>query len=196
MMVRRPREGNAMAFESDVVVREIDDNTWELVEPLRYVGNTDRFVVPKGFRTDFASVPRVFVWLIPKYGRYTKAAILHDHLCDEARANRFDRDDADGLFRRAMRELEVSFLRRWLMWGAVSLATQWIKLRRRHRVSPARIGQLLLVAVPAIPFFVVPGVVLAIWLALFWLLELLVFVALKPFSKKQVNPPRFSWRMS
>src|SRR5262249_39141958 len=132
----------------------------------------------------------------PKYGRYTKAAILHDHLCDEARANRFDRDDADGLFRRAMRELGVSFLRRWLMWGAVSLATQWIKLRQRHRVSPARLGQLLLVAIPAIPFFLVPGVVLTVWIGLFWFLELLAFLVLKPFSKKQVNPPRFSWRMS
>src|SRR4029079_13137851 len=132
--------------------------------------------VPDGFRTDFASVPRVFVWLIPKYGRYTKAAILHDYLCDEANADRFDRDDADGLFRRAMRELGVSFLRRWVMWGAVSLATQWIKLRRRHHVSAARIGQLLLVAIPSIAFFVVPALVLTVWLALFWFLELLVFL--------------------
>jgi hypothetical protein len=185
-----------MAFESDVVVREVDDNTWQLVEDLRYVGNTDRFVVPAGFRTDFASVPRVFVWLIPKYGRYTKAAILHDFLCDESRADRFDRDDADGLFRRAMRELGVSFLRRWVMWGAVSLATQWIKLRRRHRLSPARLGQLLVVGLPAVAFFLVPAVVVTVWLALFWLLELIAFLALKPFSKKRVNRPRFSWRLS
>ena len=185
-----------MAFESDVVVREVDDNTWELVDELRYAGNTDRFVVPAGFRTDFASVPRVFVWLIPKYGRYTKAAILHDHLCDEAKADRFDRDDADGLFRRAMRELGVSFLRRWVMWGAVSLATQWIKVRRHRPVTLGRVGQLLLVGLPATVFFAVPAAVVTVWLALFWLLELLVVLVLKPFSRKAVNKPRFTWRLS
>jgi hypothetical protein len=185
-----------MAFESEVVVREVNDNTWELADALRYVGNTDRFVVPAGFRTDFASVPRVFVWLIPKYGRYTKAAILHDFLCVEAKAGRFDRDDADGLFRRSMRELGVSFLRRWVMWGAVSLATQWIELRRRHRVALGRVGRLLLVGLPATLFCLVPAAVVTVWLALFWLLELLVFLALKPFSKKPVNKPRFTWRLS
>ncbi len=185
-----------MAFESDVVVREVSDRAWELAAPLRYVGNTDRFVVPTGFRTDFASVPRIFVWLIPTYGRYTKAAILHDFLCDESKAGRFDRDDADGLFRRAMRELGVPFLRRWIMWGAVSLATQWNKLRRKHRLSTARLATLFVVAVPSVVFFAVPAAVLTVWLALFWLLEEAMFLALKPFSRKRVNPPRFTWRMS
>ena len=185
-----------MAFESEVVVREVDANTWELVDALCYVGNVDRFVVPAGFRTDFASVPRVFVWLIPKYGRYTKAAILHDFLCDEAKVDRFDRDDADGLFRRSMRELGVPFLRRWLMWGAVSLATQWIKLRRGQRVALGRVGQVLLVGLPATAFCILPAAVVTVWLAFFWLLELVVFLALKPFSKKRVNQPRFTWRLS
>src|SRR5262245_24845797 len=161
---RPPARGDVMPFESDVVVREVDDNTWELVEPLRYVGNNDRFLVPDGFRTDFASVPRVFVWLIPKYGRYTKAAILHDFLCEESKAGRFDRDDADGLFRRAMRELGVPFLRRWIMWGAVSLATQWIKLRNRHRVPARRLAQLLAVALPSFLFFALPAAVVTLWL--------------------------------
>ena len=171
-----------MAFESDVVVREVADATWELTEPLRYAGHTDRFVVPAGFRTDFASVPRAFVWLIPKYGRYTKAAIL--------------RDDADGLFRRAMRELGVPFLRRWLMWGAVSVATQWTKVRQSRRVSARRIAQLLVIAIPSVVFFALPAAVVTVWLALFWLLEGIAFLALKPFSRKRVNPPRFTWRTS
>jgi Protein of unknown function (DUF1353) len=185
-----------MAFESDVVVREVADATWELAEPLRYAGHTDRFVVPAGFRTDFASVPRAFVWLIPKYGRYTKAAILHDFLCAESKNGRFDRDDADGLFRRAMRELGVPFLRRWLMWAAVSVATQWTKVRRTRRVSAKRIAQLLVIAIPSVVFFALPAVVVTVWLALFWLLEGIAFLALKPFSRKPVNPPRFTWRTS
>ncbi len=187
-----------MAFESDVVVREIDDTTWKLVEPLRYSGNRETFVVPAGFTTDFASVPRAFVWLIPTYGRYTKAAILHDFLCEESKAGRFDRDDADGLFRRAMRELGVSFLRRWIMWGAVALATQWMHVREVRRVFTTRFVQLVAVGLPGIVFFVVPGIVVTVWLALFWIAEAVVYLILLPFShdKKKVNRPRFSLRMS
>jgi hypothetical protein len=78
--------------------------------------------VPVHKRTDFASVPRAFVWFIPRYGRYTKAAILHDYLCSVAvPAGRIGRIDADGIFRQAMRELGVPFLRRWIMWAAVRL---------------------------------------------------------------------------
>jgi hypothetical protein len=184
-----------MGFASDVVVREIDDETWELTEALVYKGNTDTFVVKNGFRTDFASVPRAFVWLIPSYGRYTKAAILHDFLCEESKAGRFDRNDADGIFRRAMRELGVSFLRRWMMWGAVSLATQWIAIRHGHPALK-RIALLIVIGLPATLFFVVPAAVITVWLLLFWILELVVWLVWRPFAKRKMDPPRFIWKMS
>src|SRR5688500_15722299 len=77
--------GSLMAFigDSDVAVKQIDDTNWELLMPLTYQGNRDTFVVPVGQRTDFASVPRIFVWFLPRYGKYTKAAILHDYLWRE-----------------------------------------------------------------------------------------------------------------
>ena len=78
------------------------------------------FAVYRGMETDFASVPRVFVWLLPRYGAYTKAAMVHDLLWREyACKGRMSYRDADGVFRRALRELEVPFLRRWMMWTAV-----------------------------------------------------------------------------
>jgi Protein of unknown function (DUF1353) len=56
--------------------------------------------------TDFASVPRVFVWFLPRYGRYTKAAILHDYLWREAvPAGKLRLAEADVIFRHAMHEL-------------------------------------------------------------------------------------------
>jgi Protein of unknown function (DUF1353) len=185
-----------MGFESDVSVREVDEDTWELAEPLNYVGNRDTFVVPKGFQTDFASVPRAFVWLLPRYGRYTKASILHDYLCVESKAGRFDRDDADGIFRRAMRELGVSFLRRWLMWAAVAAATQWVRIRSGKGPAPKRLGQVALIGVPSILFFALPFLTITVWLFLFWVAELITFLILKPFSKKPVNAPKLTWRMS
>jgi hypothetical protein len=70
-------------------------------------------------------VPGLFTWLVPRYGRFTKAAILHDFLCDEAKEGRFIRSQADGIFRRVMRELGVGFIRRWVMWAAVRLGSGW-----------------------------------------------------------------------
>lgn len=61
-----------MPFTGPVVVQEVDrgdGSRWQLVEPLTYQGRDDPFVVPAGFETDFASVPRAFTWLIPRYGR-------------------------------------------------------------------------------------------------------------------------------
>src|SRR5437763_6400752 len=113
-----------MPFTGPVVVQEVDrgdGSRWRLVEPLTYLGRDEPFVVPKDFETDFASVPLAFTWLIPRYGRYTKAAILHDWLSKRAVAGEFAWVDADGIFRRTMRELGVPLLRRWLMWAAVRL---------------------------------------------------------------------------
>ena len=107
---------------STVDVRQVDDQDWEILRALPYHATSEDFEVPVHERTDFASVPRVFVWFIPRYGRYTKAAILHDYLCGTAvPAGRVSRIEADGIFRQAMRELGVPFLRRWIMWAAVRL---------------------------------------------------------------------------
>jgi len=177
--------------ESTVDVRQFDDRTWTILRPLTYHAKLEDFEVPAEGRTDFASVPRAFVWFLPRYGRYTKAAILHDYLWGVAvPVGRLTRLDADGIFRTAMRELGVPFLRRWIMWAAVRLAS---------RLSGFAIGEFLvwlLVALPAFAFVAVPGLIILIWLAVFWLIEMVFFVILKPFSRKPVPRPRLRVRMS
>ncbi len=42
----------------------------------------DSWVIPKGFRTDFATIPTVLSWAIAKLGLWTLAAIVHDLLCE------------------------------------------------------------------------------------------------------------------
>jgi hypothetical protein len=125
--------------------------------------------VPAGFVTDFASVPGLFTWLVPRYGRFTKAAILHDFLCGEAKEGRFIRSQADGIFRRVMRELGVGFIRRWVMWAAVRLGSGW-------SVFQPNLWQFLLVlliAAPTAAFVLTPTVVILVALAVFWIVELL-----------------------
>lgn len=110
-----------MPFETPgVSVRSNGAEEWELLEPLAYRGRRQRFVVPAGFRTDLATVPRVVVWLVPRWGLYTRAAVLHDWLCTEGIGTRaVSARDADGLFRRVLRESGVPVVRRWLMWCGV-----------------------------------------------------------------------------
>jgi hypothetical protein len=100
------------------------------------------------FSTDLASVPRSLTWLFPRYGKYTKAAVLHDFLCQNFRSAPStssaapsllpltDRSDADEVFLLVMAELGVPRLRRRLMWGAVSWATLMTSLVPGRRSNP------------------------------------------------------------
>lgn len=173
-----------MAFESKLRVEEIGDGFWRLTDDLKYQGRTDRFVVPAGFRTDFASVPRLFTWLVPSSGEYTKAAVLHDWLLEESGLSRHD---ADGIFRRTMRELGVSDLRRYVMWGAVRIA---------GRLKGSSLPETLLIVLLALFVFPValPAAtfVLAV-LTLFWAIELVLWGVLRLFGKETTKPRHFWW---
>jgi hypothetical protein len=75
-----------------------------------------RVSVPRGFVTDFASVPRLFWPIFPPSGKWNRAAVVHDYLCTTKTCSRFM---ADAVFREAMRELGVPRWRRVLMYYAV-----------------------------------------------------------------------------
>ena len=123
-------------------VSRVDERTWRLRYPLTYVGTDDTIVVPSGFETDFASVPRSLQWLAPATGKYTLAAILHDYLCSLMHngwacppnyaglaMTEISARDADGLFRRVMREEGVGVVQRWLLWSGVRIGA----IRNPHR---------------------------------------------------------------
>lgn len=163
-----------MPFDSEhVTVRRRDDDTWTVVGDLVYRGRTDVFVVPDGTPTDFATVPRVVVWLIPRFGRYTLPAILHDWLVtDGLRQGLLTSREADGLFRRSMRELHVPVVRRWLMWTGVRWAALTDPLRRPGWAASA--PGVLAITVLAAPVVVPPGLVVLAALTVYGLVEGLV----------------------
>jgi hypothetical protein len=144
-----------LPFEvEDVVVRSAGPDTWLLVDELVYHGKFDMFRVPAGFLTDFASVPRIAVWLIPRFGVYTRAAILHDWLC---KTLPIDPVDVDGVFRRVMAELGVGPVKRRLMWAGVRLGAL-TDPRRRHgwwKTAPATLGITVLALPLAVPMLAV-----------------------------------------
>lgn len=86
-----------------------------------FVGNIsseEQIVVPEGFITDLASIPRVFWNILPPNGQYAKAAVLHDYLYQNAIKNKAY---ADGIFLEAMEVLGVAKWKRVLMYRAVRL---------------------------------------------------------------------------
>ncbi len=175
-----------MPFRTDLVVKEnTNTGTWVLQQDLVYEARWETFTVPAGFDTNFASVPRPLWWLVPRYGRHTKAAVVHDWLWHEAREGRFDKCDADGIFRRAMRELRVGFVRRWMMWAAVRLASGEF-----FSCGPGAALGVALMAIPALVFLAIPVIVVGLFLLAFWVVEMIVWIPLRLFTrKKKVNRP-------
>jgi Protein of unknown function (DUF1353) len=140
-------------------------------------GKHDVFCVPVGERTDFASVPRVFVCFLPRYGRYTKAAILHDYLWSvKISAGDISRLNADGIFRQAMRDLGVPFLAAGSCGqrsgGALAKPDgrkDWLK----------EAWCVLLITLLTVPIVGSAAIVILIALFAFYLVELVVWLPLK-----------------
>jgi hypothetical protein len=78
------------------------DERFILEEPFRLhrVGQTD-IVVKRGDVTDLASVPAFLTWLVPRYGRHTLPALLHDQLVEPG-MDPDEREGADTILRDTM----------------------------------------------------------------------------------------------
>lgn len=90
-----------------------------LIHPYRVGTAAGRIIdVPQGFETDFASVPRLFWRIVPPWGRYSPAAVVHDYLYHTGKVSR---KKADGIFLELMAKLAVPLWKRYVMYWAVRL---------------------------------------------------------------------------
>ncbi|UCG89169.1 MAG: DUF1353 domain-containing protein [Gemmatimonadota bacterium] len=103
-----------------VVTPLADGKTWIVLRDFGYdvgaEGSEDRIDVAIGFQTDFASIPRVFWAVLPRWGRYGNAAVIHDWLywCQDR-----SRREADRIFLEGMGVLSVGYFTRWVIYLAV-----------------------------------------------------------------------------
>ncbi|MBI4777582.1 DUF1353 domain-containing protein [Candidatus Desantisbacteria bacterium] len=112
-----------------------DGKTWVIRSEFGYDIGVERsrnqIDVPIGFKTDFASVPRLFWVLLPRWGKYGNAAVIHDYLYWSQEKSR---RESDNIFLEAMGVLQVSTLQKNLMYWAVRWFGWWAwNNRRRHR---------------------------------------------------------------
>ena len=175
-----------MPFLNDLSVTQVDPSNWRLNADLEYQGNAQTFTVPAATLTNFASSPRPFWWLVPRYGRYTSATVLHDWLTDPATAL-VDRCDADGIFRRTLREAGVAAWRRWLMWGTVRIGGGLFDCGIRQFLA---VAILLLLAGP---FALVAFVFVSVLLAVFYLAELFIYLILLQTGYPAIQPTFYWW---
>ena len=92
--------------------------------------------IQRGFKTDLASVPRVFWRIIAPYELSVEAAVIHDHLYRNlgvADNIILAREQVDNLFRLIMIEQGVPGWRCWLAHKMVRLAAwaTWNNYKRR-----------------------------------------------------------------
>lgn len=106
-------------FLTDLVVKDVDDDFWELTAELIYDSDiVGKITVPAGFNTDFASVPRVPLayWLVG--GTADKAAVIHDYLYQMLSCTR---KQADDVLLEAMGVCGVAAWRRRLIYAGVRI---------------------------------------------------------------------------
>jgi hypothetical protein len=114
-------------FEDALDVRPLDDGSnWLVLEDFYY--DTDvrlsgpnvlRIVVPKGFVTDFASIPRA-LWAVvggPADGKYRKIAVVHDWLYRTK--GLATRPEADAVLLEGMKFSGCSWLQRSVIYSGV-----------------------------------------------------------------------------
>ena len=108
-----------MITPENPTLTQVEDQLWRVEKEvvLDFV-HYPLVVVPVGFLSDGASVPRIFWPLMPALSRYTLAALGHDILYAQKPAN-WTRKKADKLFLHAMRYLGVSWWKREVMYRAV-----------------------------------------------------------------------------
>ena len=94
-----------------------DGENFELLADMVYYvrDSPDSLVVPRGFVTDFASIPKELQSFISLHGRHILPGVIHDYLYWEQICSR---EQADRIFLIAMEEMGVSW-KREAMYHAV-----------------------------------------------------------------------------
>ena len=142
----RPRTEKSGRFAGKLVLVLLDNrdrpavrngrSLWALQRPLEYQTGPDPeelILVPAGFVTDLASVPRIVWSFYPPDGPWAKAAVVHDFLyftkgtgewhgrVGITRDTPYSRKDADDILKEAMADRRVGKWEQLVIWLSVRL---------------------------------------------------------------------------
>lgn len=125
------------SFTTPLIVSPLlDGRTWRLYRSFTYryksCAGLVNINIPAGFSTDFASVPRIFWTIISPWGKFGKAAVLHDYLYRNHQVKiakqislSFSRKEVDTIFLYTMRHCGTSPVKAKIMYWAVRVFGRW-----------------------------------------------------------------------
>ncbi len=102
-------------MKQPVLVPMRDGRHWRLAEDFERKVRGQRWVVEKGFMTNFASVPRFFWRIFPPWDKYGPASIIHDYIYGNP-VIQVSRKDADTIMYEIMKQDGVSAWKRMLIY--------------------------------------------------------------------------------
>jgi hypothetical protein len=110
-----------------------DEILWVLLRPVVYTSTVANqvFVIPEGFITDFASVPRIPVVYELTGDTAHKAAVVHDYLYSTGLVSR---ETADSVLEEASGVTKVPAWRRAIMWAGVRLGG-WLRFNKNEATN-------------------------------------------------------------
>jgi len=117
-----------LAIKSELVTKTLPEKgKFELVEPLFWfhplVGEQ---TIPKGFVTDFASIPKFFRRLFSVNGVHREEAVVHDYLYSSHQKKVYEigeyfltRKECDDIFKSGLKKENLPYWKIWSMYTAV-----------------------------------------------------------------------------
>lgn len=99
-----------------------------LIDDCRIIVDNHQLIIPKGFTTDFASVPQFLWWLIPPHCRAAMPSIVHDYTCQYAI---WPRKECDLVFKQLLIEANVPKWQYLLMFWFVRLLG-WTRYNKQY----------------------------------------------------------------
>lgn len=126
-----------MGFKTFAVIEHVPDRSrWIVQKPLQYLSPDNlSVVVPQGFETDLASIPRLFWALIPKSDKHiVEGSIVHDYLYTGAMPS-VTRAVADRTLRQACKDMGAPGWYSWGVWAAVRIGGHWSWVRDHKKAK-------------------------------------------------------------
>ena len=104
------------AYLCNMIPLMYDKEKWWTVEAHSIEVQGISLTIPKNFDTDLASIPRIFWAIYPPFGRYMRAAIVHDYLY---RKTTFSEPLCDRIFYVLMKKDGVDLFTRFIFYSIV-----------------------------------------------------------------------------
>lgn len=112
-----------------------EDVRFQVLDEVKYVfkvGNYEErsITVPRGYITDFASVPKIFRGIVSNIGGYNCISLLHDYLYTTHLTGRVEADFILGCL---THEFGLSYFKSYLVWTAVRVGAWYAWSKNKNK---------------------------------------------------------------